>query len=780
MKTSKLFILASLLLAYSVQALACGPWYYTAEDNDIYRLLPYGAEGPALSLSPDFSGQNVALWSQQTKCKDTEAIRQAIYNGTLDDWNRLYLHPDNSTTTGWFANNAFVKQLAKRHDNDAIKLLYLSKQYETLRQAKASPWYYNGRQKSREDIQIQSIYENVQHWLSVNGKKKSKYADRYRFLAMKCCWAIGNPQATMDLWETLKPQLHGSIFYSEAEDYAARCLYHLGRTKEADNIYLQRGDIRSLMLIRKVDNLPQLLQLVLDIAPDSPTLPVELQRLLFSLENNPFTLENKVCADGYEDHEAVLRIAQQAAKTTILSRRAMWSYTAACLLDYNNKPAAALQQLEGIDKLPCDPFLQQSIRVLRFYLRCKTDKMSDVFEQYAIGELQWMDSELQKEWKQLSPKERKMYQHLESVQTGNLYRSCFMYDAMRRIVLPDSIGLAYRFALAERPVRALQVANMAENRFFILAGNTLIPNLRKGDRGTLYQWKSDVNQHPGFATAWCSWMDDDTTGSRGCAYNINWNGHDYCNWMFLLADKMEAKTLEAYRERQLHPLDATDRWFNERGYLGSDYWEDIIGTHHLRECNYPAAVEHLRLVSPAYQQCMNLSFELDPFSLVDKIPNQDKTGYRLHFAERMVELQKLMKSSDPDVSGTAMLEYSIGMRNSYDLCWYLTTYGRSSVKFVDPLQPLKPYEYAYRAEEAEWSWSPLLRLVAVNQKYKSRHTLEANVLQQKALKTIKSDEAKAQAYARLGKYETLVKRYTRTATAQHYARVCDEWRMYRL
>ena len=543
------------------------------------------------------------------------------------------------------------------------------------------------------------------------------------------------------------------------------------RFYDIDNIYLQRGDIRSLMLIRKVDNLPQLLQLVLDIAPDSPTLPVELQRLLFSLENNPFTLENKVCADGYEDHEAVLRIAQQAAKTTILSRRAMWSYTAACLLDYNNKPAAALQQLEGIDNLPCDPFLQQSIRVLRFYLRCKTDKMSDAFEQYAIGELQWMDSELQKEWKQLSPKERKMYQHLESVQTGNLYRSCFMYDAMRRIVLPDSIGLAYRLALAERPVRALQVANMAENRFFILAGNTLIPNLRKGDRGTLYQWKSDVNQHPGFATAWCSWMDDDTTGSRGCAYNINWNGHDYCNWMFLLADKMEAKTLEAYRERQLHPLDATDRWFNERGYLGSDYWEDIIGTHHLRECNYPAAVEHLRLVSPAYQQCMNLSFELDPFSLVDKIPNQDKTGYRLHFAERMVELQKLMKSSDPDVSGTAMLEYSIGMRNSYDLCWYLTTYGRSSVKFVDPLQPLKPYEYAYRAEEAEWSWSPLLRLVAVNQKYKSRHTLEANVLQQKALKTIKSDEAKAQAYARLGKYETLVKRYTRTATAQHYA-VC--------
>lgn len=780
MKTSKLFILASLLLAFSVQAPACGPWYYTAEDNDIYRLLPYGTEGPALSLSPDFSVQNIALWSQQTQCKDTAAIRQAIYKGTLDDWNRLYLHPDNSATTGWFANNAFVKHLAKRHDSDAIKLLYLSKQYETLRQAKSSPWYYNGQKKSKEDLQIQSIYETVRQQLTVNNKRKSKYADRYRFLAMKCSWAMGNPQATMDLWESLKPQLRGSIFYSEAEDYAARCLYHLGRTKEADNIYLQRGDIGSLMLIRKLDNLPQLLELVLETAPDSPTLPVELQRMLFSLENNPFALEYQVCSDGYTDHRAVLRIAQQAAQTTIPSRRAMWCYTAACLLDYDNKPAAALQQLEGIDKLPCDPFLQRSIRILRFYLRCKTNKVDDAFEQYAMGELQWMDSELQKEWMQLSQKERYMYQHVESVETGTLYRSCYMYDAMRRIVLPDSIGLAYRLALAERPIRALQVANMAENRFFILAGNTVIPNIRQGEKRTPFRWKSDIIEHPGFSNDWCYWMDSDTTGSNGYAYPLEWNGHDYSNWMFLLADKMEAKTLDAYRQRQQHPTDATDRWLNERGYLDNDYWEDIIGTHYLRECNYSAAVEHLRRVSPNYQQRMNLTFLLDPFSLVDKIPNQDKTGYRLHFAERMVELQKLMQSSDSDISGTAMLEYSIGMRNSFDLCWYLTTYGKSAVPFIDPMQPLKHDEYAYRAEDVEWSWNPLERLIAVNQKYKSRHTLEANVLQQKALSTIKSDEVKAQAYARLGKYGIVVKRYTRTATAQHYARVCDEWRMYRI
>lgn len=774
MKILKPFILASLLLLASGKIHACGPWYYNAEDNDIYRILPYGQEGPALPLSPDFSRKNILLWSQQTGCRDTAAIRQAVYKGSLADWENLYRN-GKSTSKNWFSTNAFVKQLLKRRDSDAIRLLYLSKQYENIRGAMNSPWYYGGTE-TQEVILLRKLCHTVEQLLN----SKSKYTDRYRFLAMKCKWALEDDNATLNLWNQLKPLLKNSIFLSECEDYAARSLYRTGRTDEAFQIYLQRGDIGSLMLMKGMD-LPQLLELVLQIAPESSTLPVELQRMLFSLENNPHALENKICLDGYGDYRSVLRIAQRAAKETVLDRRAMWCYTAACLLDYDRRPLEALRQLEGIDNLPCDPFLKRSIHVLRFYLHSKTDKVDNNFEQYALTELQWLDKELEKEWKQLPQRERHKLSHLSGTDAENMFRSCYCYDALRRIVLPDSVGLCYRLAFNGRNVRALQIANMAENRLFILADNQVMKNMRKRDQSKEYKWRFDNSEeYPGFTNIWHSWPDPDTTGANGWTYRLGWNTHDYCNWMFLLADRMSAKTLEAYRERQLNPKDDSDRWLYERGYNDSDYWEDIIGTHHLRECDYTAAVQHLQLVSPQYQKRMNINCELDPFGWVERTQNFDVTGYKLHFAERMVLLKAMMESDDPDSRGAAMLEYSIGMRNSFDRCWYLTTYGMSSIEFEDGTNWKRLGYYGADPVEVSWSVSPLARLTGIHYAYKRKALIAADMLQKKAFYTFVTDEARAKGYARLGMIDKVVKNYTRTATAQHYALVCDEWRMYRI
>lgn len=169
-------------------------------------------------------------------------------------------------------------------------------------------------------------------------------------------------------WERLKPRLKGSPLCSEAEDYAARSLVSLGRTDEACRIYARRGDVGSLMQLRQM-RLPELLETMLRIAPASPLLPVELQRMLFCLENSPYALQYKTCTEGYLEDTAVLRIARRAALTTLRSRRAMWHYTAACLPGHQRRPDQALRQLEDADSLPCDALLRRSIRVLRFYLR---------------------------------------------------------------------------------------------------------------------------------------------------------------------------------------------------------------------------------------------------------------------------------------------------------------------------------------------------------------------------------------------------------------------------
>ena len=772
----KPFTLVSLLLMSLASAFACGPYYCSSAENDIYRLLPYGAEGPGMRLNPDFSKSNILLWSKQTGCRDTAAIRQALYTGWDNprDWEALLecaYQVCNSGKRSKSANDAassiignkFCRRLVETGDTDAVRLICWSKKYSVIRNAQQSPWYYNS-QVTDERRQMHQLMADVRQYTPT-----PKYADRYAFLTMKCQWALGDDNATLALWRQLESTLQGSLFLSEAEDYAARSLYRLGRTDEACRFYMRRGDIGSVMQIKQLE-LPDLLKTMLQIAPESPVLAVELQRLLFSLENNPFALTNKICTDeGYVNHKEILPIAQQAAKTTVMSQRAMWCYTAACLLDYQNQPKEALRQLDGIDAMPCDAFLKNSIRVLRFHLRSKTEKIDDEFEKYAIGELRWMDKELQNEWKQLTQRQRFKMSHVTESGGYSMLRSCYMYDAMRRILLSDRVGLCWRLSEAGRHTRALQLANMAENRMFILANNPMVKLIRNCDTTTSFMWNHDGEDHPGFIDGWLTWYEPVPDTTKWATKSFEFNGHDYSNWMFLLADRMSAQQLDQYRQRQLHPAGSDDRWLNERGYIDNDYWEDIVGTHYLRECNYPAAVEHLEKVSSSYQQRMNIRCIHDPFGYMDKKPSHDKTGYKLNFARRMAELQQQMQTGSPDSRGLAMLEYSIGMRNSFGQCWYLTTYGHSKVEF--DLEYLSIGEY-------QLAWNPLVRLTANLYPFKERYSMQADQLQCQAFNTLESDEAKAKYYARLYMMRKVIKDYGHTQTGKYYALVCDERAMY--
>ena len=82
MKTLKSFILVSLLVCLDGVASACGPWYYSASDNMLYRIVPPLWKTP---LSDDFTTKNIILWSKQTGFRDTAAIRRAVYT----EWDKF-------------------------------------------------------------------------------------------------------------------------------------------------------------------------------------------------------------------------------------------------------------------------------------------------------------------------------------------------------------------------------------------------------------------------------------------------------------------------------------------------------------------------------------------------------------------------------------------------------------------------------------------------------------------------------------------------------------------
>lgn len=381
--------------------------------------------------------------------------------------------------------------------------------------------------------------------------------------------------------------------------------------------------------------------------------------------------------------------------------------------------------MDGAENGDGKAFLRNSVRILTLHLRAQTDTIDDAFVQYTTNEVQWLDGEMQREWRKLPDSVQNAIKQVHSWGWYRDLKKMYSYGVLRRIFLADSVGLAFRMADAGYEIRALQIANVADNWLLKFSGNKVIDSCRHCDIWEWHHW---------------GWEKE----------NGNWNYHDYSNGVFALADKMSASTLEEYRGRMLRPKDKTDRWFNARSYTNGDYWQDIIGTHYLRERNYHAAIAHLKYVSPSYQRMMNLRCHIDPFSIDRSIVSHDSTRYKLHFAQRMDSLQHAMLyDRDADRRGMAMLEYTIGLENSFDMCWWLTSYQKGWTWSGPFLTDIDQTEYAHKAQ------------VVIEQ------------LRRKALNMLRTDETRAKYHLRIGQYSIVKRKYLRTNTGQQIALVCD-------
>lgn len=722
MKILKIFILVSLLLAASGAAMACGPYYFSAADCHLYRLFPPCGKDPG-AINNGFAEHNIMLWSEQTGCNDTAAIRKAIYEGTLAQWEDFYQDQlKDSINMGWFSKNAFVLHLYKQHDVSAQTVLFLSKWYESIRNAQRSPWYYNSRLETDENKELQELYTRLQQCKPF----KDKYADRYTFLEIKCSWAMEDDNRTIALWEQMRKKLKSSIFYEEAGDYAARSLVRLGKQAEAEAIY--RANKNYLQLTPTNATLPEKLRIMLSVCPDSPQIISVLQDFLSEIDQEQSETYRWYQEEEYTKSKMVLKVAKGAIDNPNVHKKAIWRYTAACILDYQNKHKEAMAMLRGAENGDGDVFLQNAVRILTFHLRCRTNTINNNFEQYAIGEIKWMNEQLQHEWQLLPNDIQKDISCVDNWRWISDLNKLYFYSALRRIVLADNIGLSWRMADAGRNIRALQIANMTDNWIISLTDNQTI----------------DSSRH-------CSTWIEDYWGLTKERYN--W--HDYSNGLFVLADNMSASTIAEYHQRLSHPQDDIDRWFNARSYADNDYWQDIIGTHYLRERNYPAAIAHLEQVSPDYQRRMNLRCHIDPFSIDRSLISHDSTQYKLHFAQRMDSLQHVMLfTRDADQLGLTMLEYSIGLENCFDMCWWITSYQKGMTWSGPNLKDIGTTTYAHEAN------------AIVKQ------------LRKKALRMLSSDDAKARYHIRLGHYQLVQKQYASTPTGKQVALVCDERKNY--
>lgn len=748
MKKSNIFIIVSLLLTLSRTALACGPYYYSAADYHIYRL-------PSLPGKEyyNFEMRNSIAWSHQTGCRDTMAIYNALYSEweNFGDWESLLQHirQRKCRMSNPMSHNAFCKHLISTKDSDAVRLLCWSKAYTNIRNSQRSPWYYNSHLESDETKQLRAMYQELLRY-----KPARKYADRYAFLALKCAWALGEDSAAVALWK--RSQLHkkNNLFHYEAGDYAQRCLSRLGRNEEAWAIF-NNGDASRHALLDA--SLPSQLLFLLNACPNDYSIPDMLRSYISSLDVNHAATYHWDDPDDLKLADSIVLVARRAVNNPRVRYKSIWRYSAACVLDYLGKSHEAISFLKGAENGDGLKSMQKAVRTLTFYLRAKTATLDDAFEQYAIGEIKWLDKEMVREWKRMPDNERDKISNADGWHGMFTAPHLQSYESLYRIVLEDSVGLAWRMARAGRGVTALQMANVASNHLFHLSNNTFVKLYCKSN-GKVYRVWYDADGPEPQSMALLSL--DDTAKIKGEIYSMDFylgdNSHDYSNGLFRVADILDARTLEAYTHRLRHPRSASDRWFNARSYTGTDYWHDIVGTHFLRQRNYPEAVAHFKRVSPSYQKRMNVSCSIDPFSIDCTKFSTDTTRYKLHFAQRMDSLQHLFSSkTSPDKRGLAMLEYSIGLDNSFHLCWWLTSYCKGHTHSCANLTDIDDTPYALQADT------------------------RVQQLRKTALNTLQSNDARARYHLRLGHYSMVRKRYASTPTAKCLALVCDHAIQYR-
>ena len=326
-------------------------------------------------------------------------------------------------------------------------------------------------------------------------------------------------------------------------------------------------------------------------------------------------------------------------------------FLAAFLSDLIGETNKASQYLSLAEKAKSTPYIAESIKVMRIYLDAKLSKYDSTYEAKLLEQLKWLDSHIA----------NNITDEVRSTTAQGYYMHCGMSyyywnDMLRRIVLAE---VCPRMIKIGKTTRALQLANMADNRLFSLVDKQdYYMELR--NKG-YYDYK----------------LVEGSTMREFRYAQDKFNGHDYSNHFFELIDSLGVNTVKRYVQNVEAPQSGFDRYLNDRSYTERDYLNDIVGTQCLREMRYGEAVKYLSKVSDAYNRGhLNVIMQYDPFS-VEREYLSPECDTRLEFAQEMHSLEeKIKNTTNPNEKAKCMFRFAIGLRNSFDRCWPLTQYYR--------------------------------------------------------------------------------------------------------
>lgn len=621
---SRVSIAISLLASFiSIDAMACGPFYYEPQDYYLYRVSPRYLRGEyGDAYFNDNNQANSHLWWEETGMKASlDDVHGLVYESSLAQLLELM---DKGKRSALYSTNSFARLLIGR--KDALDFLVLAKQCEVTRKEMADPWYYPAK-KDPQRMMLEEIAET-----SIEKTNASELGRRYALQATRALLTLGRYQECIDFWER-QPAWNGSeCIHTMCVRNVAGAYYHLGNKAKANELYGSIGDIPSLI---------------------TTTGKGWNETLLAAYKYNPDDSALRDIVEknvGEELYDTCLKIAREGR----VKDPNFWYYNVAYIEYSRGNMRKALATAKLAESSAGTEYIRESARVLRICIEAESLPYSSSYESVILNHVKWLDGKIIEHLDEATEK-TKIY----GIERMAINESFYYWNDMLRKVL---LGIVCpKLIRNHREVSALAFANMADNRLLNLV-----------DSVAVYEYDEDHNSNIRMVPM--------KTYRDGRKYDKNdfYNGHDYSDAFFQMMDTLDVQKVIQYVQSVDNPRNEYQKYLNARSYTDRDYLNDIVGTRMLRIEKYSEAEKWLAKVSPDYQSRLNTAVHMDhdPFSFQrDSIT--DNSNYKYNFAKEMARLCRIAASNeDRDVVALAVAKLAIGMRNSVDHCWPLAFYHK--------------------------------------------------------------------------------------------------------
>lgn len=646
MRSIRLFLISVIFLVGLLQcvpASACwGPWDYP---SGYYLLRIYNPESDQVKDNVEKYRENLLAWQAITS-KDIhlEDIYEAVYKCSLDElgedgwdyyWERL--------TVKW--DNRSLSWVAGHEDKDIANLLILTRRSENLRSKMNSPWYY----PSHSDGIYRTLDDIAEEAMEYSG---SRLIDRYALQAIRAMFANGQYKECLDYWDWISDDIPEGYVRRQIEGYISGCCLRTGRGDEAMTRFAKAGDVESVRYCSKHLNLDMDIVDIMEYTYDRCSRCDGFDKIIQDLDRGWETYREWTDMYDMDLLKKLHRFSLKVAGQRKTGDEARWYYLASYLSAYFGDLDEASRLCSLAEKSRGDEFIKESVHVMRFWIDVQRLPVGQSYDNYMYSQLRWLCAKVKDNF---GIEEAYGTLRATDLQANDSYY--YYNDMLRRIVL----GTACPRLIEEgRGVRALQLANMADNYIYQVADDFVT---RNG-----YTWETKQAERKG----------------------SGWKSTDFSNNFFEMIDSLGVDTAIAYGKVLMHPVSQFDAFLSERSYRDPDYINDIMGTQCLRYMRYQEAKKYLGRVSTGYQERLNVKKYLryDPFSYgyqkidMDAAYIKDRTDYKYKFAKEMASLERDAKSlSDVNRRCRAKALLARGMENSVGDCWALTQYYKGEMYY---------------------------------------------------------------------------------------------------